>query len=80
WQTGHQAIAGVALFASIFTAAYFLRLQRQVFFGPVAEGLEEIKEVKGGIAVASVVLSVITVGFGLLFPAVLLFLQSQGMI
>lgn len=80
WQSGNPLIASIALFASIFTGAYFLRLQRNVFFGKVAEGLDDVVEVKGGMSVASIVLSVITVGFGLLFPAVLLFLQSQGML
>ena len=80
WQTGNFFIAGLALFASIFTAAYFLRLQRCVFFGSAVEGLENTKEVTGGICLSSVVLSVITVGFGLLFPLVLLFVQSQGLI
>ncbi len=80
WQTGNPVLAGIALFASVFTAAYFLRLQRLVFFGPLAEGMETVTEVKGGVAVASLVLSAVTVGFGLLFPAVLLFLQSQGLI
>ncbi|MCR4962693.1 MAG: NADH-quinone oxidoreductase subunit L [Firmicutes bacterium] len=80
WQTGNVFIAGLALFASIFTAAYFLRLQRCVFFGPAVEGLEDTKEVTGGVCLSSLALSAITVGFGLLFPALLLFLQGQGLI
>jgi proton-translocating NADH-quinone oxidoreductase chain N len=34
WQTGYHSAAFIAIFASIFTLAYFLRLQRRVFFGP----------------------------------------------
>jgi len=69
---------GVALVASLFTIAYFLRLQRSVFFGPEEEHLSEVKEAKGGLRVASILLSAVTVLVGVLFPVLLLILQAQG--
>ena len=80
WQRGNVFIAGLALFASIFTAAYFLRLQRKVFFGPAEEKLAEVKEASGHFKFAEIVLSAITVGFGFIFPVVLIFLQAQGLL
>jgi len=79
WQAGFTTIAGAALLASIVTAAYFLRLQRKVFFGPADDSSAAVKEVKGPLAAAQWLLSIITVGFGLLFPALLLLLQGQGL-
>jgi multicomponent Na+:H+ antiporter subunit D len=80
WQAGFHGMAAVALMASILTLAYFLILQRKVFFGKVAQGLEKVTECKKGIAWSAVILSVITVGMGVLFPFVLLFMQARGLI
>lgn len=80
WQAGGPLIAGIALVASILTAAYFLRLQRKVFFGPVEEHLSTVKEARGGIAVSAVALSAVTVVVGLLFPVLLQILQVQGLL
>lgn len=81
WQAGYVSLAAIALAASIFTAAYFLRLQRKVFFGkPTDDKPADFKEIRGPMGAAELLLSIVTVGFGLLFPAVLLFLQSQGLI
>jgi multicomponent Na+:H+ antiporter subunit D len=77
WQAGFPVIAGAALFASIITAAYFLRLQRKVFFGQPDDSSKEVKEIKGPLAFAQWLLSIVTVGFGLLFPALLLLLQAH---
>ena len=78
WQAAGPFVAGLALFASIFTAAYFLRLQRNVFFGPVEEHLTDITEAKGGFKFASIILTAVTVVFGILFPVLLNFLHAQG--
>lgn len=80
WQAGRAPLAMAALFASIFTAAYFLRLQRKVFFGKLDDKLAEVKEVRGPLLLAQILLSVVTVGFGLIFPALLLFLRAQGLL
>jgi len=80
WQAGMISFAVTALFASIFTAVYFLRFQRKVFFGKLDDKLTEVKEVRGPILLAQILLSVVTVGFGLLFPALLSFLRAQSLL
>lgn len=80
WQNFGAVIAILALVASIFTAAYFLRLQHSVFFGPVNEKWTEIKEAVKGFKLTEIALSVITVACGILFPVLLLILQSYGIL
>ena len=79
WKTGHMLFASAALFATIFTMAYFLRLQRKVFFGKPAESAAGIIEVKDSLFLAEALMSCLTVGFGLGFPVLLLFLQARGL-
>jgi multicomponent Na+:H+ antiporter subunit D len=80
WQAISPVFAGIALVSGIFTAAYLLRMQKKVFFGKLAEGLEKVREIKGCIKFAEIFLTVLTVGIGLLFPALLLILQAQGLL
>ena len=80
WQAGSPVLAGVALFASIFTAAYFLRVQRNIFFGLAEKKFDKVKETVKSFCVAEIILTVITVGFGIAFPVILLILQSNGII
>jgi len=80
WQADGAVVASLALLASLFTAAYFLRLQRHVFFGPYEEKLAEVKEAVCGFRLTEIILTVITIGFGILFPVLLLLLQSQGIL
>lgn len=80
WQSGHNWLAGIALFATVFTMVYFLYLQRKVFFGLPEEKNKDIRDAKGAKAWVVVGLSAITVGVGILFPFVLRFLQSQGLL
>lgn len=80
WQAGFHGMAAMALLASILTLTYFLILQRKVFFGKIGKGLERVTECRAGIACSAVILSVITVGMGVLFPFVLLFMQARGLI
>ena len=68
WQTGAYAYAVIALLSSILTLAYFLKLQKQVFFGELAEGLENVTEANSGYKCASIILSAITIIIGVLFP------------
>jgi len=70
WNSGKFAYAAIALLASILTLAYFLTLQRKVFFGKIAHGLENIKEVGAGLIVPQVILAVLIIGVGLIFPLV----------
>jgi multicomponent Na+:H+ antiporter subunit D len=71
WQSQHHGYAMIAILASILTLAYFLSMQRRVFFGKLIEELKHIKEAKAGILIPAVVLALITIGVGVLFPLVL---------
>jgi len=71
WQTAHYFYAFAAVIASVITLAYFLSLQRRVFFGKIAVGLENVKEAKFGLVFPALLLALITVGIGLFFPLVL---------
>jgi len=70
-QAGHYGYAGIALLASVITLGYFLLMQRQVFFGQLLPGLENIKEASVGLVLPAIGLAVITIGVGLFFPWVL---------
>ena len=68
WNAGLRVYAILAVLASVITLAYLLTMQRQVFFGKLKEGLENIKEVNFGFSLVSIMLALITVGVGLFFP------------
>jgi multicomponent Na+:H+ antiporter subunit D len=80
WTSGNRILAGVALCASILTAAYLLRLQQKVFFGKSKEQLSGVKEITGSVRFAEILLTGITSVIGILFPLILLYLQSSGLI
>ena len=71
WGTAHYFYAVVALLSSVLTLAYFLSMQRRVFFGRLASGLENVREGAFGLIVPAVLLSGITIGVGLAFPFIL---------
>lgn len=68
WVSGYHIYATVAVLASLVTCAYFLSMQRRVFFGKLAEEFQSIKEARVGILVPEVVLALITIAIGVLFP------------
>lgn len=70
WQAGNTAYAVIAVLASVVTLGYLLTLQRKVFFGKLAAGLEEIAEPGAGIATAAVALAAISILAGICFPIV----------
>ncbi|MDD5427751.1 MAG: proton-conducting transporter membrane subunit [Candidatus Omnitrophica bacterium] len=70
WQAGQYAYASLAIIASIITLAYFLSMQRRVFFGKLRAGLENLKDAEGGVLTVSVVLAALTIGIGIFFPFV----------
>ncbi len=70
WTNANYGYAVIAVAASALTLAYFLSMQRRVFFGKVAQGLENVKEAPGGLIFVSILLSAITIGVGLAFPVV----------
>ena len=68
WQTGHITYAVVAVLISVVTLAYLLVMQRRIFFGKVAEGFQGVREAGPGLVVPAVVLAVLTIAPGVLFP------------
>ena len=79
WQAGQPFYAAVALLASLLTLAYFLIMQRKVFFGKLAEGLEGIREGGAKFAVPALILAGVTIAVGVLFPFVLQYMHAQGL-
>lgn len=79
WQVGFVPYAIIALLASILTLAYFLILQRKVFFGKTSVEFENTKEANKGFISASMILAIITVLVGIGFPFVLNFLKIKGL-
>ncbi|MCE1248501.1 MAG: NADH-quinone oxidoreductase subunit L [Firmicutes bacterium] len=68
WNSGHPVFAGAAVLASVITLGYFLVLQRKAFFGKLAEGYEQLCEAEFGLILPAIILTLITVAVGLLFP------------
>jgi multicomponent Na+:H+ antiporter subunit D len=71
WTSGFQLVAGLAVFASLITLSYLLSLQRSVFFGKVREGLEGIREVSPAFYWPAILMAVITIAAGILYPLVI---------
>ncbi len=71
WASGHYTYAVIAILASILTLGYVLSIQKRVFFGKVAEGLEDTREVSFGLLLPQVILVAIIVAVGLVSPWVL---------
>ncbi|MDD5681307.1 MAG: proton-conducting transporter membrane subunit [Candidatus Omnitrophica bacterium] len=71
WNSARYGYAVLALLASIVTLAYFLSMQRRVFFGKIKDGLENINEVEFGLLAPQLILAFITIGVGILFPIIL---------
>ena len=68
WQGGSPVVASIAILFSLVTLAYFLSMQRRVFFGKLAAGLEGIREADYRALVPAIVLAIITLVLGLTFP------------
>ena len=71
WQSTNYTYTFIAVIASVITLAYFLSMQRKVFFGQVAQGLENVKEAKLGLITPAVILAILTIFIGLFFPLIL---------
>ena len=71
WQSACYFSAIVAVVASVITLAYFLSMQRRVFFGKLRGGFENLTEAKLGNVVPAVILALITIGVGVCFPYIL---------
>jgi multicomponent Na+:H+ antiporter subunit D len=68
WNAGQVILASVAILASLLTLAYFLSMQRRVFFGKVAASCASVKEAGGWALLPTVLLAAITIGLGLVIP------------
>lgn len=71
WKTAHYGYAFLALMMSVVTLAYFLSMQRRVFFGKLKPEWESVKEAEPGIMTPEILLACVTIGAGILFPFVL---------
>jgi multicomponent Na+:H+ antiporter subunit D len=79
WRAGQQAFAVIAILTSLVTLAYFLALQRRVFFGAVLDEWRAVREAGPGYTVPAIALAAITVAVGLGFPFLLPLLLGGGL-
>ncbi|MFA5145891.1 MAG: proton-conducting transporter membrane subunit [Candidatus Omnitrophota bacterium] len=81
WKTGNYLYAVIAVLAGIITLAYLLTMQRRIFFGKLAAGLENLKEAGPGITTAAIFLAAITIVAGIFFPLIFdkLIMPMNGM-
>jgi multicomponent Na+:H+ antiporter subunit D len=68
WKAGHEGYAAAAVLASLITLAYFLSMQRRVFFGKPSAACENLREAREFALLPAVLLAAITVGLGLAAP------------
>ncbi|MDR1695967.1 MAG: hypothetical protein LBR69_05000 [Endomicrobium sp.] len=71
WSANCKGFAVLAVLASLFTMAYFLNLQKKVFFGELNAQLEDVREAPLALTLPAMFLCALTIGAGLLFPYVL---------
>jgi multicomponent Na+:H+ antiporter subunit D len=67
-KAGHPAIASVAIVMAFVTLAYYVKVQREVIFGTVGSAVEKAREVPAVMYVPLIILAIVCVGFGLLYP------------
>jgi multicomponent Na+:H+ antiporter subunit D len=70
WQAGFTGMAAAALFASVLTLAYFLKLQRGMFFGKPSDNIKDVKENGWGFLLPCFLFVFIIIAVGLYFPFV----------
>jgi len=68
WESGLRTYAVLALLFSIVTLAYFMVMQRKVFFGKKSRAAESATEVCAPLLAPAVLMSAVIVAAGLLFP------------
>jgi multicomponent Na+:H+ antiporter subunit D len=67
----HVGFAVVAVLASVLTLGYFMAMQRQAFFGKPSETVASVKEAAAGYLVPAILLGLVTVFAGVMFPILL---------
>jgi len=70
WQAGNKYYAVIALVSSIITFAYFMIMQKKIFFGKLPEKLNNIKEARTPLLIPVVVISVLIIVIGVFFNRV----------
>ncbi|MCL2631956.1 MAG: NADH-quinone oxidoreductase subunit L [Coriobacteriia bacterium] len=68
----------IALGMSIVTLGYLLMLQRNVFFGKLHAGLEELREARKSLTITALALATLTSVVGLAFPVLFYLLSQMG--
>ena len=68
-QAGMHGLAVLAVLARVVTLWYYLVLQRQAFFGKLNETWTDVKEAPFWMTAATVLLALLCVVIGLLFPS-----------
>jgi multicomponent Na+:H+ antiporter subunit D len=68
WKAGHEGYAMVAILASVITLAYFLSMQRRVFFGKLTEACAGLKEAGLWALLPALLLAAITIVLGFTTP------------
>ncbi len=79
WNAGQQVFAVIAILTSLLTLAYFLSLQRRVFFGKILPEWEAVREAGPGLLVPVIALAAITIAVGVGFPFFLPLLLGGGL-
>ena len=78
WNAGQQVFAVIAILTSLLTLAYFLSLQRRVFFGTLLPEWDAVREKGAGQLATAIVLAAITIAAGVGFPFLLPLLLGGG--
>ena len=78
WRAGHVVFAVIAVLTSLVTLAYFLSLQRRVFFGTLLPEWSQAREAGPGYWIPALALAAITVAVGLGFPFLLPIILGGG--
>ncbi|MEI6080325.1 MAG: proton-conducting transporter membrane subunit [bacterium] len=68
WKAGFHSFAALAVIGSLITLAYFLSMQRRVFFGKINVNFMNIKEASASMIIPAIILAAITLGVGIFFP------------
>ncbi|MEF3280798.1 MAG: NADH-quinone oxidoreductase subunit L [Elusimicrobiota bacterium] len=76
WEKGNVYYATSALIFSIVTLAYFMIMQKKVFFGKLPEKFQDIKEAKFQLLIPVVIISFFIIITGLFFNKIYLYLEK----
>lgn len=71
WLSGYYLYAVIAVLGSVLTLAYFLSMQRRVFFGKLKDQFTNIKEAGPALTLPALILAGIIIATGVFFPLML---------